>query len=477
MQEQGNDPSPSGRWAALLGKNGPLGVFVQYPLLLRLAVISVCAEIAWATLIIVLQYHFKDDLLRNFTHQLIVSRVATVTFAFVACETILKYPMGTLSDRFGPRPMILLALVISTISPLLMTQADQWWHFVPLRALDGVAAAALWPAMSSLMARSVPREAKSAAMSVFNGAYCAGLAIGPMLGLYVGHRFGNSAVFPLCSLVMFCGLVIAYTVLTGELGAPVKVKDDDEGISLFRKRPVLLRMMMLYALSQSAVGLIANVLILYIDTQFGIHEGDLPRLILGPALFIGVLALPIGHVADKIGRPRAIWISYVLASLGMVFVALTSRMEPTTQMMSWPVAVFGLGMLLLIASYILGTPAWLGLTSLQVDEAHQAKALSLMQTAQGVGLIMGTGLVMSAGALLVRSENLYQAVRLRWPKLHLSEHGSRFVETDAVPIAIWLWGAALVFVLCLIGSLLWVHEPEHHESSQTSQQPPLPSEV
>ena len=451
-------------------------------MLLRLAIISVCAEIAWATLIVVLQYHFKDDLLRNFTHQLIASRVATATFAFVACETILKYPMGALSDRYGPRPMILLALSISTISPILMTQADQWWHFIPLRALDGVAAAALWPAMSSLMARSVPRSAKSAAMSVFNGAYCAGLAIGPMAGLYLGHRFGNAAVFPLCALVMFCGLIIAYSVLTNGVGAPVKLKENHISTPVLRGRPLLLRMMALYALSQSAVGMIANVLILYIDVQFNIHEGDLPRLILGPALFVGVLALPIGHAADKIGRARAVWISYVLATAGMLIVAATSLLEPTKEMLSLPVLVFSVGLLLLIASYILGTPAWLGLTSVQVDEAHQAKALSLMQTAQGVGLVMGAGLVMSAGALLVRSEQLYDALRERWPRFHLSEQGAKFVEMDAVPITMWLWASAFVFFLCLVGSLLWVRDPEHHDDHHDgdetiSQQPPALSEV
>jgi MFS family permease len=307
-----------------------------------------------------------------------------------------------------------------------------------------------------------------------------------MAGLYFGHRFGNSDLFPLCSLVMFCGLVIAYSVLTGGIGAPVKVKENDDGASVLRGRPLLLRMMALYALSQSAVGMIANVLILYIDVHFGIHEGDLPRLILGPALFVGVLALPIGHAADKIGRARAVWISYVLATAGMLIVASTSLFEPTKQMLSLPVMVFSVGLLLLIASYILGTPAWLGLTSVQVDEAHQAKALSLMQTSQGLGLVLGAGLVMSASALLVRTESFYRALREdrfyaalqdRWPKLHLSEMGAKFVEMDAVPITMWLWASACVLLLCVIGSLVWVGETEHPDSEEmASQQPPALSE-
>src|SRR5947207_9279184 len=104
----------------LLGRNGPLGVFFEYPVLFRLACISVCAEIAWGILIVVLQYHFKDDLLRGQPHQLIVSRVASATFAFVACETLFKVPMGRLSDRFGPRPMIFFALGVASISPIIM---------------------------------------------------------------------------------------------------------------------------------------------------------------------------------------------------------------------------------------------------------------------------------------------------------------------------------------------------------------------
>jgi hypothetical protein len=146
--------------------------------------------------------------------------------------------------------------------------------------------------------------------------------------------------------------------------------------------------------------------------------------------------------------------------------------------LSLPVAIFGVGMLLLIASYILGTPAWLGLASVQVDEAHQAKALSLMQTSQGFGLMLGTGLVMSASALLVRSEQVYHAMQARWPKFHLSERGARIVEMDAVPISFWLWASAFVFFLCLVGSLLWLREPEHHGADEhTEQQPPVPSEV
>src|SRR5688572_27979487 len=124
---------------SLFAPGGPLGVFHEYPILLRLGVICVCAEISWAILIIVLQFHFMDDLLAGQAKQLIASRIASATLAFVAAETLFKIPMGALADRYGARPMVFFALIVSALSPLLMTFfAREWYHFIPLRALDGL---------------------------------------------------------------------------------------------------------------------------------------------------------------------------------------------------------------------------------------------------------------------------------------------------------------------------------------------------
>lgn len=517
------------------GGDGPLGIFFEYPVLLRLACISVCAEIAWGTLIVVLQYYFKDQLLVGQNPQLIGSRIATVTLAFVACETLFKVPMGALSDRIGPRPLIYFALGVASISPILMSFTREWYYFVPLRALDGLGAAALWPSMSALMARSVGKDAKSAAMSVFNGAYCLGLAIGPMIGLFLGHRFGNNRVFPLCSILLLGGLAVAWGVLKSGVGdKPTEVARDatahigadfpSQDGSLLRQKPILLRMMILYALSQVAVGMLANVLVLYLDYQFHIKEGDLPRLIAGPAFAVAFIAIPLGRLADTIGRPRAVWISYAMATVGMFIVAATSWLHPTHGLLAPSVLIFGLGMTLLIGSYILGTPAWLGLTSVQVDNARQAHALSLMQTAQGFGVVVGAGLVAFSGPFLTRLDIVREKVRQdisrhaphfphmphmpKMPALPHLPHLPRFphlphhmtnplsgtplpspapsseqlphiaVKTiaklhDTVPISVWLWASVAVFAICFVGTLLYVREPDSPDGTTlaSSEQP------
>jgi MFS family permease len=390
--------------------------------------------------------------------------------------------MGALADKYGARRFVILALAICCVTPFLMWGLGtifkgQWWPFIPIRAMDGFAAAALWPAMSALMSRAVPREAKAAAMSVFNAAYMVGLAIGPMTGLYLGHRFGsNLFVFPFCAGLMAVGLLLALKTIPRTVRATAMHGEDlNEERALLRGRPMLVKMMALYALSQVGVGILAPTIPIYIGTQFDLHQADLPRLIALPALFIVLIAVPLGRVPDSIGRAKSVWISYILAAVGMICIAMTSRFAPTKDLSSFPVALFGTGMLLMIVSYILGTPAWLGLTSLQVDDKKQAQALSLMQTAQGVGVVFAFALVASAGHLMTTVEK----VRARLPHM---ENGRMTMESapiiaktqDVIPLSVWFWLAAGVFVICLIGTLLFVRETEDQlQNDDAAAQVPL----
>ena len=459
-----------------LGRNGPFALFHQYPALLRLGLVSTCAETTWATLLIAMEYYFKDELLAGESSQYIASKVALMFLAFTGAETLLKYPMGTLADKYGPRRFVIGALIACSISPILMTvfgyYFKSYWPFLPLRAVDGMAAAALWPAMSALMSRAVPRDAKATAMSVFNGAYVLGLAVGPAAGLWLGHVLGtNLYVFPFTAGLMMIGLIIALQSIppegTSQQHKEMAGESIAEETAVLRGRPMLVRMMALYALSQVGIGILAPTLPFYIDDQFGIKQGDLPRLLPIPALLVLAIAIPLGRLPDKVGQAKSVWISYAMAAVGMLMIAGTSLFTPDKRPISPSLLMFAGGVGLMIISYILGTPAWLGLTSLQVDETKQARALSLMQTSQGVGVVFAYILVSSAGHLLTTVEKVKS-------KIHHRDVAAVIERTkDSVPLSMWFWVASVIFVVCLIGTLLYVKEEKHRDDDEASAKVPI----
>ncbi len=451
----------------LFGSGGPLGVFSQYPALAQLALVSTCAEMTWATLLLVLEYYFKDELLVGQSSQFIASKVALAFLAFTGAETLFKYPMGRRADRYGPRRFVLMALAIGATTPLLMWGFGallrhshyNWVPFIPLRMADGFAAAALWPAMSALMSRAVPREAKATAMSFFNMAYIGGLILGPPIGLALGLLFHtNLFVFPFMAAIMWVGFFLALRIIPHTAKMEGEGESLAEDIAMLRSKPVLLRMMALYALSQVGVGLLAPTLPLYVGTQFGIGQAEIPKLLPIPAFILLVISLPLGRLPDTLGRAKSIWISYALAVAGMIGIAGSSLFQPTTGLNHLSLAIFGAGMGAMVVSYILGTPAWLGLTSLQVDDSQQARAFSLMQTAQGVGVVMAYITVASAGHFLTK-------VSKGLSKLH---HAATSKNYDTIPLSIWFWIALGVFALCLAGTLFFVKEPTDGQQAKVA---------
>lgn len=121
----------------------------------------------------------------------------------------------------------------------------------------------------------------------------------------------------------------------------------------------------------------------------------------------------------------------------------------------------------MVISYILGTPAWLGLTSLQVDDKKQAQALSLMQTAQGFGVVVAFALVASAGHLMTTADK----VRARFRQEDVAQVID--VTRDAVPLSVWFWLSTAVFLICLVATLLFVRESGEHDDDQAAAEAPL----
>jgi DHA1 family multidrug resistance protein-like MFS transporter len=101
---------------------------------------------------------------------------------------------GSLSDRFGRRPMLLRAMVGGGITVGLIGLAQSPVQVVALRLLQGASSGTV-AAATALVATNTPRERVGWALGVMSSAVAMGAALGPLLGGIGAHFYGVRAIF------------------------------------------------------------------------------------------------------------------------------------------------------------------------------------------------------------------------------------------------------------------------------------------
>lgn len=116
---------------------------------------------------------------------------------------------GSLSDRYGRKPMMVIALFLESLSMLGYVWADSLYEFAALTILNGIGSSLFWPAASAQVTDVVPEEKRSEVFALLHTALNVGAAVGPLIGVMV-YKFNPGIAFAICSLALFlyCLLII-----------------------------------------------------------------------------------------------------------------------------------------------------------------------------------------------------------------------------------------------------------------------------
>ena len=365
-----------------------LALFREYPQLGPLALMTGASQLAFALLnIYALPIYLGDSL------HLSGRALGLTSATFLAVETVLKIPMGRLSDRYGRKLFIVLGPLLISLNPTLVASLPRrlWMLVFPLRAVDGVGAAALWPPLFAVVGDLTADRRRAAAMSVMNTVYVASVGAGVALGAFVAHATHSDKT----PFYVATGLLLG-SALTAQLGLTRRrVADEDSagaedpdgdrhaGIRLRRTSqsppaypfPLILLISLLMTLG---VLTLASFLVLYLRQELHLsplHTGLLLVCLGVPVLLFG---LPLGHAADRWGKSRAVRISLVV-SAALMWAIPSCRSAP----------LFGAVGALLVLSHVLGTPAWLALVSELAPTRRRGGMMGTVATAEGLGAVLG----------------------------------------------------------------------------------------
>jgi DHA1 family tetracycline resistance protein-like MFS transporter len=130
---------------------------------------------------------------------------------FAVMQFIFGPILGSLSDRYGRRPVLLISLLVMTIDYLVMAIAGSIWLLFLTRLVGGITAATMSTANAFIADISKPEE-KSANFGLVGAAFGMGFVLGPVIGGLLGE-FGTRAPFYAAAALGAVNLVFGYFVL------------------------------------------------------------------------------------------------------------------------------------------------------------------------------------------------------------------------------------------------------------------------
>ena len=290
---------------------------------------------------------------------------------------------GRLADKHGKKLMAVRAGILIGVSYLWGAFVQDEYQFLLVRAFQGFANGFM-PAAMTMVSLSVPKERVGTAMGIFQMGLVLGNTVGPLTGGLTELAVGMRPVFMVAGITLFivtAAIAIFVKEPQIESAAPVKVTSFKEDLQEARRNKVLLHILGLYFLVQSAMLMLQPIVAIYVGELKGSMEGA--AMLAGSILSGGgVMGMIMTNVWAAYGQRKGYFkvISYGLLGTGTVLL-----------LQSLPFSLWWFGILqLLIGVFIVGIFPSLGSAmTVNTDPSVRGRVFGLATTSQQLGNMMG----------------------------------------------------------------------------------------
>jgi multidrug resistance protein len=155
-----------------------------------------------------------------------VEALGLMTMSFALAQFVAAPFMGSLADRIGRRPVVLVALAAFAASNVGFLLASSTQAFILVRALAGTLTAGLFPAAMSIVADIVPQDRRARCIRIVMGSYGVGLILGPVLGGVLYDGWGFAAPFVASAAIASIACVAAVVVVPETHTRQVRLREE-----------------------------------------------------------------------------------------------------------------------------------------------------------------------------------------------------------------------------------------------------------
>jgi MFS transporter, DHA1 family, tetracycline resistance protein len=219
--------------------------------------------------------------------------------AWAIMQFIFSPVQGSLSDRFGRRPVILISCAGLGLDFILMALAPNlWWLFVG-RVISGITAASFSTA-GAYISDVTPPEKRAASFGLIGAAFGVGFVLGPELGGRLGAiaprlPFWAAAAMALANVCW--GLFVLPESLPRDRRVPFSWRSANPigALSFLRSHPTLSTLATGYFLMQLAHVVLPSTTVLYMHDRYGWDPGRVGDFLMG----VGICSLLVQGLVVK----------------------------------------------------------------------------------------------------------------------------------------------------------------------------------
>jgi len=303
-------------------------------------------------------------------------QVGVVVGTYTIASVLIRPFSGFALDRFGRRTIFLSALIVYSFLFAGYLFAITLTSIIFLRFAQGLTWGITTVSGSTIATDSIPASKRGEGIGYFALSTTLGMSVGPIIGLFICHRWGYTAMFVSGCFISIISLICAYTVRLRKrlrVGKHIQLKWS----SMFDRNSI--RPSINVFITMIAYGGLLSFIALY-GREIGIHNTSLYFLIF--SLGIAAARLTAGKVFDKKGPRRIITICIILLIIGFPLLALAKN--ATLFYVSAIIIGFGNGVIF---------PTFQSMVNNLADSLHRGAANSTLYTAVDLG--MGFGMIMA----------------------------------------------------------------------------------
>lgn len=229
-----------------------------------------------------------------------------INAASAVSMSIVQPIWGSLSDRWGKRPMIIRSMVGGSITVILMGVVQTPLQLLIVRLVQGAIAGSV-AASTALVATGTPKEKLGFALGIMQVAMFFGMSIGPLLGGVIADTFGYRAPFYVAGALCMLGVAIVVKFVRENFTRPT-AETPTTGIwagsrILFAMALFPILVGVIFMIQFGGV-IISPVLAIFVaDLSGNDNAATIAGVVLGATGAVSAAsALAIGRVSDRVGH-------------------------------------------------------------------------------------------------------------------------------------------------------------------------------